>query len=75
MTVINVSYIVYISFILLINYEFIKLNYIKDLSKYLSIYSFIIIYFILIFMSYLIANRYSRKLFKKSAMNTYREEV
>lgn len=74
-TVINIAFICYISFILLVNYNYIKFDYMKNLITYLNVYNYLIIYIILIIMSYLIANRFSRKLFKKSAMKTYRDEV
>ena len=42
---------------------------------YLEIKDFCISIFIIVFIiSMLISNRYSKKLFKKSAMNTYRDE-
>ena len=43
--------------------------------EYLNMYDYVLMYLILIVMSYLISSRFSLKLFKKSAMNTYREEV
>lgn len=46
----------------------------KDALLYLDFKDYIILTITLMLMSLLIANRYSRKIFKKSAMNIYREE-
>ena len=73
--VVNMAFLIYIIFILLFKFEYLKIDYIRKLIEYLTVGNYILIYVILILMSYLIANRFSRKLFKKSAMNTYREEV
>lgn len=75
LTVINVAFTIYIAFILAVKFDYLNIVYVKELINYLSISNYIVIYLILIIMSYLIANRFSRKLFKKSAMKTYREEV
>ncbi|MEG2351548.1 MAG: ABC transporter ATP-binding protein [Bacilli bacterium] len=74
-SVINIAYGIFIGLILLVNNNVISSSYIKDLLTYLNITDYVLIYVILIAMSYLISNRFSRSVFKKSAMNTYREEV
>ena len=48
---------------------------IVDLAGYLTVGNYILMYLIIIAMSYLISHRFSRKLFKDSVMNTYREEA
>ena len=48
---------------------------IVDLAGYLTVGNYILMYMIIIAMSYLISHRFSRKLFKDSVMNTYREEA
>ena len=74
-TINNLAYLVFISIILLVNYDYIKFEYIKNLITYIEFKDYIIIYAIIIIMSYLESIRYSRKLFQKSAMKTYKEEV
>ena len=73
--VLNIAYIIVIGLILLVNNNIIKSEYIKGLIAYLNVFDYIILYLFLFIMSLFIANRFSKKLFKKSAMKTYREEV
>ena len=72
---INIVYILFVGFIYLVNRGIIKQEYIKDIVTYFTINDYIIIYIVLIIMSLLISTRYSRKLFKDSVMNTFRQEV
>jgi len=74
-TITNIAYILFLSLIILSRTNIVNLKFIKDLSDFLSLKEYIIIYLILFIMSYLTSTRYSSKLFKKSAINTYREEV
>ena len=54
--------------------QIININ-MTDIIRYLGVKEYIIIYLIIILMAYFISNRYSRKLFKDTTMNTIREEV
>ena len=74
-TVLNVAYLIFLGFVILVKTNTLKIKLVADLTEFLKIQDYIIVYLILLFMSYLISNRYAKKLFKKSAMNTYREEV
>ena len=71
----SLAYITYIIFVILVMNDIINIEILKSCMEYLSIYDYILMYIILIGMSYLISSRFSLKIFKKSAMNTYREEV
>jgi len=71
----SLAYITYIVFILLVKNDILNIKFIKNSIEYLSILDFILMYVILIVMSYLISTRFSSKIFKKSAMKSYREEV
>ena len=71
----TIAYISYISIMLLVKYDVINIGMISNTLKYLKIRDYILMYLILIIMSYLISTRFSMKLFKKSAMNSYREEI
>ena len=73
MTVLNISYILIVILSVLVVNDIVKFDYLKDLVTYLKIKDYIILYIILFIMSLLISNRYSKSLFKKSAMKTYRE--
>ena len=61
---------VYLGFIHIINFEFIN-----TILTYLNFKDYIILYVVLILMSYLISQKFSKKLFKKSAISTIKEEV
>lgn len=71
----NIAFLIFMSLIVLVNTDILKLKYIKDLSSFLGIKEYIIIYLILLLMSYLTSLRYARKLFKNSSLSVYREEV
>ena len=53
----------------------LKINYFSNMIEYLQFKDYILLYIILIGMSYLISKRYSRKVFDKSAIKTLKEEV
>ena len=71
----TVAYLVYMTVILLVKYKVVYIKFINNILEYLSIRDYVLIYVILIVMSYLISTRYARKIFKQSAMKSYREEV
>ena len=71
----SLAYITYILFVILVMNDIVNIKFIKSCMEYLNIYDYILMYIILTLMSYLISSRFSLKIFKKSAMNTYREEV
>ena len=71
--VLNISYLIIIILAMLVTNNILKWNFMKDLVTYLKVYDYIILYVILFVLSYLISRRYSKSLFKKSAMSTYRE--
>lgn len=74
-TISHIAYTIFIIFLLLVKYSVIESSYIKNLLDYVNIYQFILVYLIVLLMSRMITNRYSRKLFTNTVMNTYREEV
>ena len=73
-TVLNIAFGFTILLIILINNNTINNKYIRDLLTFLKLRDYIIAYIILVIISLLISNAYAKKLFKKSAMNTYRDE-
>lgn len=74
-TVLNVSYILIIAAVILVGQNIINIPKIKEFMEYLVMPDYIILYLILILLSFILSSRYARKLFKHSAMDTYREEV
>ena len=71
----SLAYLTYIVLIVLVKREVIYIKQVANIVEYLKLNDYILMYFILITMSYLISTRYASKIFKKSAMKTYREEV
>ena len=71
----TISYGIVMLFIYLAKSNIIKSEYLTGLCGLLSIREFILMYVVLTIMARLISIRFARKLFKNSAMNTYREEV
>ena len=71
----TISYGIVMFFIYLAKSNIIKSEYLTGLSELLTIREFIIMYVVLTIMARLISIRFARKLFKNSAMNTYREDV
>ncbi len=53
----------------------IEISFISNLSKYLSLREYILMYVIIVTISRIISIKFSKKLFKNTAMNTYNEEV
>ena len=72
---INIAYFLFMILVILCKKQIINNAYILDMITYFKIKDYVTIYIILVFMSLLIAIRYSRKLFTSSALETYREEI
>lgn len=70
-----ISYILNIVLVMLVSKDILKIPVLKNNLSYVSLIDFVILFAILIILSLLIARRYSRKMFSKSAMNAYREEI
>ncbi len=75
LTMSHIAYLIFIIFMLLVKYSILKISYINELLSFVSIKEYILMYITLVIMTFLITNRYSRKLFKDTVMNTYKEEV
>ncbi|HPF83638.1 MAG TPA: hypothetical protein PLV83_05725, partial [Bacilli bacterium] len=73
-----VSNLAYISFITLLYLNYIKLfsvEFMTTITTYLELKDYILLYVILILMSYLVSLKFAKKLFKNSAVSTLKEEV
>ena len=53
----------------------ISIELFENLVKYLTLKEYIMMYVILVIISRLISNKFSRKIFKNTALNAYNEEV
>ena len=64
-----------IAFVVLVKRGYIKIDAVNKLLYYLTPMDYVILAVLLLLMSLLIAARYSRKIFTKSAMKAFREEA
>ena len=74
----NVANIAYFTFLILIymNYSnIINVGFIDTIINYLKLSDYLLLYLILLGMSLLISMKFSKKLFKRSAITTIGEEV
>lgn len=75
LNVTNIVYLVFLVISLFIKNDIIVSESIKNMLFYINLKEYIIVYLILSVMSYLTSGRYSRKIFKRSVITTYNEEV
>lgn len=71
----SLAYLLYLGLTLLVKYKYINITFISNILEYLKLRDYVIVYIILVIMSYFLSTRYSSKIFKKSAMKSVREEV
>lgn len=74
-TVVTMAYGLVLGFYTMVSQGIIKIAYVKSLIQYLTVSDYIILYAVLLFMAFLLSRRFARRLFKKSAMVTFREEA
>ena len=75
LNVTNIVYLVFLVISLFIKNDIIVSESIKNMLFYINLKEYVIVYLILSLMSYLTSSRYSRKIFKRSVIITYNEEV
>ena len=71
----TLSYLMVLTFGYLVKQDFIKIEFIANLIKYIPLNECILMYLILFVVTQLIARKFAKKIFKSSAMNRYNEEV
>lgn len=71
----NISYFIFMLFIYLNYLGFVDVGFVHTIIEYIDFNNYLLLYVILIIMSYLISVRFASKLFKKSAISTLVEEV
>ena len=71
----SIAYITMMVLIYLVKINVINFEYVSKLINYLELREYVLMYAILVIMSQLISRRFSKKLFKNTAINTYNEEV
>ncbi|MBO5095555.1 MAG: hypothetical protein J6B98_01620, partial [Bacilli bacterium] len=71
----SIAYIAIMALIYLVKINVINFEYVSKLTNYLELREYVLMYLILVLMSQLISRRFSKKIFKNTAINTYNEEV
>lgn len=71
----TLSYLMVSTFGYLVKQDIIKIEFIANLIKYITLNECILMYLILFVVTQLIARKFAKKIFKSSAMNRYNEEV
>lgn len=71
----TLSYLMVLTFGYLVKQDIIKIEFIANLIKYITLNECILMYLILFVVTQLIARKFVKKIFKSSAMNRYNEEV
>jgi hypothetical protein len=71
----NIAFSLSVAVILMLKQDFLGIDMIMTMMGYLETGDFVILYIILCVMSILLAARYAKQLFAKTAMNAYKEEV
>lgn len=73
--IINIAYFILVAFIRMVQTKVLKIPFLMEIFDFIKIQDYIILYVIVVFLAYIISRKFSKKLFKKSAMSTFREEV
>ena len=71
----TLSYLMVLTFGYLVKQDIIKIEFIANLIKCITLNECILMYLILFVVTQLIARKFAKKIFKSSAMNRYNEEV
>ena len=71
--VVNMAYAIFLGCVALVKAGGVRLEYVIELIQYMEIKDYVILYVIILLMVYMISGKFARHLFRKTAMNTYRE--
>ena len=69
----NLAFLITMMFVYINKIEILNIKFMQTIFKYLTTRDYIILYVVLIMMSYLISQKFSKKLFKSSAIKTIKE--
>jgi ABC-type lipoprotein export system ATPase subunit len=75
LTVVTIAYGLVLGVYLLVLRDILPIPMLKGLVEYLTAGDYLLLYAVLLFMAFLLSRRFSRRLFKKAAMATFREEA
>ncbi len=73
--IVNIAYALFLILVALVYRGVINIDYILELTDYLRLGDYITLYGILVVLMFLISTKFANKLFKKSAMESYRGEA
>lgn len=73
--VFNIAFFFWMALLALVKSGAVHVEYLQNLAGFLSAGDLVLLYAVLCLMSILLAARYARQLFRKTAMNAYKEEV
>lgn len=71
----NIAYFSFIILLILNNYNIINIGFMKTIINYLNFSDFLLLYLIILIMSFFIGLKFSKKLFKKSVITTINEVI
>lgn len=71
----NIAFFLCMAAVILLKAQVVHLGVLNQMTAYLDVRDFFILYVVLCLMYVLLAARYARQLFKQTAMNAYKEEV
>ncbi|MGB4984712.1 MAG: ABC transporter ATP-binding protein [Erysipelotrichaceae bacterium] len=74
MVIKNIGFVLMAGLFILCRYEYLSIEKIYQLSLLLKPIDYVILWVVISIISYLITKKYSKKLFKESAMKTYRNK-
>lgn len=72
--IVHIAYGLFLIAVALIDFNVIQVEYVQNLIKYMEVTDYVLLYGVLVVMSYLISGKFVRKMFKKTAMGSFREE-
>lgn len=71
----SLAYLLLMVLVYLIKSKIIDAPGLYSILEFTSVKAYVIVYFVVVIMARLVSNRFSNKLFKKSAIKTYNEEI
>ena len=74
LTVMNIAFAVFLIAVILVKAHVIDFEYISTLIQYMHVYDYVILYAILVLMSWLISRMFAHRLFREAAIVAYKEE-
>lgn len=75
LTVVSIAFCIFMAFMVLIYGQVIKVEYMWSLALYMDAADYALLYLVLMLMAYMISGKFARRIFRKSAMGSFREEA